>query len=262
MGLATIITCINPRFVGQNDHTHVFDPFSMTRSFIFCLALGALMALPAQAVPFKQFEQAPAYTFGDAIQKPDAPVLQPVVPTAPIALKIEGSKQELVDIKMLKQRPAGAGGILPFRISDVRNQIDPEARSVPTTSGGTVVTTGGGSTGPTYTCPDGTAFPAAAPTSLSIDFLLPSAGGACQVGVSLSPAGDVAWRLGSATSTTANLVQQNGWSVSPSVVNISAIGTANAVTMSKGGVTYTLTVTISTNLASGMRAVITSFTRL
>lgn len=233
----------------------------MTRCFIFCFVLSALMALPAQAVPFKQFEQAPVYTIGADVQKPDAPVLQPVVPTAPIALKIEGSKQELVDIKILKQRPAGAGGILPFRISDVRNQIDPEVRSVPTTSGGTIPS-GGGPSGPTYTCPDGTAFPFAAPSALSIDFLLPSGGGTCRVGTSITPSGDIVFRLGSATSTTASLVQQNGWSASPAVVNISALGTANAVTISKGGITYTMTLTVATNLAGGMRVTITSFTRL
>ncbi|MDX1923030.1 MAG: hypothetical protein SFW65_07880 [Alphaproteobacteria bacterium] len=237
----------------------------MTRSFIIPCISVALLALPAHAVPFKQFEGVATYSITQAPSQVQAPKPVPAVPevksvskSAPTlqTIKIDGRNQELVDIKLLKQRPAGAGGILPFRVSDVRNQIDPETRSVTTTSSS--------ATTALVTCPDGTRFPAAFAFAPSVDLVFPASGnGACSMAAGPSALNGVL-QVDSFTTVSAAVTGLNGW-----VANITTLipglggglATPN-VQISKGGVTYRMTLTVQTNGAGGGSVIISSFVKL
>lgn len=240
---------------------------SMTRSFILSCISVALLALPAHAVPFRQFEDVATYSIMQApnqgqtpkpVPVPAVPEVKSVSKSAPTlqTIKIDGRNQELVDIKLLKQRPAGAGGILPFRVSDVRNQIDPETRSVAPTS----------SSAPTavVTCPDGTRFPVAVGFAPSVDLVFPASGnGACSMAAGPSAPNGVL-QVDSFTTVSAAVTGLNGW-VANITTLIPGLGAGLAtpnVQISKGGVTYRMTLTVQTNGAGAGSVIISSFVKL
>ncbi len=228
----------------------------MTRCFISCFALAVLMALPAHAVPFKQYEQVSSSVIISDVLKSE-PILPPVVSVAPAAPKVQGSKQELVDIRLLKQRPAGTGGILPFRVSDVRNQIDPETRSVPAAPGLPPATTA------IVTCANGTRFPLAG-FAASVDLVFPASNnGVCSMAAGPSALNGVL-QVDSFTTVSAAVTGLNGW-VSNISTLIPGLGTGFAtpnVQISRGGVTYRMTLTVQTSGAGGGSVIISNFVKL
>lgn len=150
------------------------------------------------------------------------------IPPAP-DLRIAKGKTELVSIRMLSVRPTGAGGVQPFKVRDVRDVIDPERRIM-------LAAFGANCSGDTDSVQE---------TSLS--FVLPSNGTACSFPLSSSVVGnpDVVFILTGFTPTSATLVPQNGWTVTPtSVISDDINPVDNNVTISKNGVTHSLTLSV------------------
>ena len=203
------------------------------------------------------------FTFNAAIAQENQPV-EPAVKPAVLAanplpnastfiqpapdLRIIKDKTELVSVRMLSVRPSGAGGVQPFKVRDVRDVIDPERRIMIASFGAN--------------CPAGT--DSVQETSLA--FILPANGTDCSFDLSSNVAGntDVVFILNNFDPTSATLVPQNGWTVTPTaVISDEFSGTNNNITISKNGVTYSLTLTVySDQVAPGEgTGSITSFMR-
>lgn len=166
--------------------------------------------------------------------KPFAPAANPqsnapvFIPPAPDQIIAKG-QTKLVSIRMLSTRPTGAAGVQPFKVRDVRDAIDPERRRM-------LAALGANCSGST-----------ASAQNTSVSFLLPANGAACSFPPSSGVVGnpDVVFTLTNFTPTTAMLVPQNGWTVTPTaVLSDESSGTSNNVTIIKNGVTYSLTLTV------------------
>lgn len=198
-----------------------------SRKFLMLGILAMLMA--GSAIAAEQPAEMPIIPAANPI-----PNSSPFIKPAP-GLRIVKGKTEVVSVRMLSTRPSGVGGVQPFKVRDVRNVIDPERRIMLASSGAN--------------CPNGTA----STTTNLIVFILPSNGTACNflpaIGIGSNP--DVIFTIGGFTPSNATLTPNNGWSVSPTLVNSSDVTSVpNSVTISKNGITYNMTLTVASDQLS------------
>ncbi len=166
--------------------------------------------------------------------KPAIPAANPIPNTSPFIkpapdMRITRNNSELISVRMLSVRPTGAGGVQPFKVKDVRDVIDPERRMM-------IASFGANCSGTT-----------SSPQNNGAAFILPANGTACtfpaNVGIGINP--DIVFVLTSFTPTTATLIPDNGWTVSPtSVSSDESSGVPNNITISKNGTSYSLTLTV------------------
>lgn len=203
----------------------------------------------------------------DDLNAPVKKHAEPIIQNPALA-NIHSRDMRVVDIKLLHMRPTagvGAGSILPFSIRDVRDTIDPEKRVAARTTTTTTTTTSSSSTTPTstITCADGTQFPTAGTYTNSILFNLPPTSGSCSLSLGPTAGANSVFVLNTFTSVSAAISGVNGWSVNASTLNSGVAAPAsNTIQVSKAGVTYSLVISISNNVAGGGNVIISSFTRL
>lgn len=167
---------------------------------------------------------------------------------------------DVLDIRLVQARPVGAG-VLPFRTSDVRNRINPQAilaSSTTSNNGG-----GGGGGAPTITCPDNTQFP---PTGFSnaIELQLPdpAVGGTCALVASPTGSPNRAVVFDTFTSVSGNATAFNGWAVNLPTIIVSIAPFQNNIRVTKNGVSYTFILTSTGDTIGGAQLVITNFARV
>lgn len=170
---------------------------------------------------------------------------------------------DVLDINLVQARPRG--GVIPFRVSDVRNSINPQAILASSTTsnngnGGNGGSGGGGSGGGnTITCPSGTQHPSSGFAS-NIEMTIPATTGSCSLVAGPSFSNDVAFEVTSFFSVSATITGQNGWTVSVSSLNVGfSVPANNTFTVSKGGKTYSITLAVLTDTIGGGKITITNF---
>lgn len=202
--------------------------------FMFCFLRSLSFFVVLSLVLTTGVVMAQEDTLTEPTVKPSVLAANPIpnastfIPPAP-DLHIAKGKTELISVRMLSVRPTGAGGVQPFKVRDVRDVIDPERRIMLAAFGANC----DGDTDSTQ--------------STSSSFVLPANGTICTFPPSSSTIGntDVVFILTGFTPTSATLVPQNGWTVTPTAVMSDDINPVdNNITISKNGVTHSLILSV------------------
>lgn len=154
-------------------------------------------------------------------------------------------KMEVISIKLLHTRPSG-GGVQPFKVRDVRNEIDPLRRIEAT-----------------VTCPDDIQYPAAGKFARRIALLMPPANGYCSLARGPTGSTLAAFEISNISGMLATITGRNGWV--PSTGTLTAAigsGSTNNFTITRGGVTYDVQLDLEADGAGGGNVLITVFNKL
>lgn len=228
------------------------------RTFSIVLPLLAVLAAPASC-----FALSGRDVLDEKETVAEGLTIKPM-PTTGVGNVFPGDAGDVVDIRLVQMRPVGAGGVLPFRTSDVRNRINPQAilASTTTTTGGGG-SGGGGSSPAVVTCADGTEHPSVGVVP-NVTLILPTAGGACSLATGPSVSTEAVFQVTTFTSINATIAGLNGWTVNTSTLNVGMAGPASnaGIQVSKAGVTYSMTISALTNTAGSGKIIISSFIKL